>query len=186
MTKKKKSYKRYTHYRLTYICFFLFIWHTNKFDGLTATDQRANPEKTQINAYPLKNSDANRQLNVSWNGTTLIHNPKPVYLGVALDNTLIYKHHVIKRMAQVEARSIILRKLSNSIWGKYSGTIRRTNLALYYSAAEYACPVWGRCTPANKLGPFLKMACVVSTGCLKHLLQCPLLPEPCRTDNLAV
>ena len=90
--------------------FFLFIWHTNKFDALTATDQRANPEKMQINAYALKNRDANRQLNVSWNGTTLIHKPKPVYVGVALDRTIIYKLRIIKSMAKVEVRSIFFLK----------------------------------------------------------------------------
>jgi len=46
-------------------------------------------------------------------------------------------------------------------------TIRSTALALCYSAAEYACPVWERSTHAYKIDQALNTAYRCITGCLK-------------------
>ena len=42
-----------------------------------------------------------------------------------------------------------------------------TDIALCYSAAEYACPVWTRSTHAYKLNPALHDCCRIISGCLK-------------------
>ena len=47
------------------------------------------------------------------------------------------------------------------------GIIRTTALALCYSTAEYAAPVWARSSHTNKLNPVLNQACRSITGCLK-------------------
>ena len=86
---------------------------------------RANPDKTQVTAFRLRNKEANRSLKVEWNRTKLENTPHPKYLGVTLDPT----------------RNNLLRKLSNSKWGANASTIRTTALALCYSVAEYAAPV---------------------------------------------
>ncbi|XP_071505175.1 uncharacterized protein [Diadema antillarum] len=129
---------------------------------------RANPDKTQVSAFHLKSRDANRKLKVHWYGKRLEHIDKPVYLGVTLDRTLSFKDHVSKTKAKVGARNNILRKLANSKWGTDPGTIRSTALAMCYSAAEYACPVWGRSSHAKKLDPVLNTACT----CLPHHFAC--------------
>ena len=49
-------------------------------------------------------------------------------------------------------------------------------LALCYSAAEYACPVWERSTRAKKLDATLNETCIMITGCLK----------PTNTNSLPV
>ena len=49
-------------------------------------------------------------------------------------------------------------------------------LALCYSAAEYACPVWERSTHAKKLDATLNETCRMITGCLK----------PTNTNSLPV
>ena len=46
-------------------------------------------------------------------------------------------------------------------------TLRPSCLALCYSAAEYACPVWARSTHAHKLHPALHDCCRIISGCLK-------------------
>ncbi|KAI4811765.1 hypothetical protein KUCAC02_014641, partial [Chaenocephalus aceratus] len=46
-------------------------------------------------------------------------------------------------------------------------TLKSTTLALCYSAAEYACPVWERAAHAKKLDPTLNASCRIITGCLK-------------------
>ena len=55
---------------------------------------RANPDKTQVTAFHLRNREANISLKVSWNRVDLENTTHPKYLGVALDRTLIYKQHI--------------------------------------------------------------------------------------------
>ena len=45
---------------------------------------RANPSKTQVCAFHLRNREAKRELNVVWNGTRLSNTTTPVYLGSTL------------------------------------------------------------------------------------------------------
>ncbi|XP_030839466.1 uncharacterized protein LOC756419 [Strongylocentrotus purpuratus] len=128
---------------------------------------RANPDKTQISAFHLKNRDANHQLRISWYGKRLKHTPNPVYLGVTLDRSLTYKNHIANTKAKVKARNSILKKLANTNWGTDARTIRTTALALCFSAAEYASPVWSRSAHAPKIDPALNSACRAITGCLR-------------------
>ena len=68
---------------------------------------------------------------------------------------------------KVNARNNIIRKLANSKWGCKASTLKPSCLALCYSAAEYACPVWARSTHAHKLNPALHDCCRIISGCLK-------------------
>ena len=135
---------------------------------------RANPDKTQPCVFHLRNRKANRQLNISWCGKKLEHTPSPIYLGVTLDRTLSYSTHITKVKAKTAARNNVLRKLANSKWGTHPSTIKTTALALCYSPAEYACPVWERSAHAHKIDPVLNDACRAITGCL----------QPTNVENL--
>ena len=68
---------------------------------------------------------------------------------------------------KVDTRNNLLTKLGNSKWGANPSTIRMTALALSYSTAEYAAPVWARSHHAKTLDPGLNQACWYATGCLK-------------------
>ena len=72
---------------------------------------RANPSKTHVCAFYLRNREAKRELNVVWNGTRLSNTTTPVYLGVHLDRTLCYKTYIEKTKMKVNARNNIIRKL---------------------------------------------------------------------------
>ena len=85
---------------------------------------RANPDKTQVTAFHVRNKEANRSLKVVWNKTELENTPHPKYLGVTLDRTLGYKQHIHNTKMKVATRNNPLRKLSNSKWGANAGTIR--------------------------------------------------------------
>ena len=116
---------------------------TSALDGLseyyTTNQLRANPTKTQVSLFHLRNCECGKQLNISWNG---VNCNLPVYLGVTLDRTLSYKAHIIeKTKKKVGTRNNIIRKLRTSKWGATPTTLRSSALALCYSAAEYACPV---------------------------------------------
>ena len=149
---------------------------------------RSNPSKTQVCAFHLRNRDAKRELNVVWNETRLTITATPVYLGIHLDRTLSYKVHIQKTKMKVNARNNIIHKLAYSKWGCRASTLRTSCLALCYSAAEYACPVWARSRQANKLSPALYECCRVITGCLMppnvtsmHLLAGTAPPHIRRT-----
>ena len=127
----------------------------------------ANPDKTQFTAFNLRNREAKRSLQVSWNGVDLENTDTPKYLGVTLDRTLSYKTHIHNTKMKVATRNNLLKKLANSRWGTNARTIRTTTLALCYSTAEYAAPVWERPAYAHLLNPELNQACRAITGCLK-------------------
>ena len=115
----------------------------------------------------MKNRGAKRTLEIKWNNTDLEHKPHPKYLGVTLDRTLSYKKHIHNKKMKVVTRNNLLKKLSNSKWGCNASTIRTTSLALSYSAAKYACPVWARSPHDSKLDTELNDAFRSITGCLK-------------------
>ena len=64
-------------------------------------------------------------------------------------------------------RNNILRKLIFLNWEASPHTLRISVLALCYSAAEYACPVWSRSAYAHRLDPALNDSCRIITECLK-------------------
>ena len=128
---------------------------------------RANPDKTQVTAFHLRNREAKRSLQVSWNGVDLENTDTPKYLGVTLDRTLSYKTHIHNTKMKVATRNNLLKKLANSRWGTNARTIRTTALALCYSTAEYAAPVWERSAYAHLLNTELNQACRAITGCLR-------------------
>ena len=120
--------------------------------------------------------------------TRLNNTSTPVYLGVHLDRTVSFKTHIQKTEMKVNARNNIICKLANSKWGCRASTLRSSCLALCYSAAEYACPVWERSTHASKLNAALHDCCRIISGCLKpanvdsvHLLAGIAPPQIRRT-----
>ena len=126
----------------------------------------ANPGKTQVTASHLRNKEANRSLKVVWNQTELENTAYPKYFGVTLDRSLFYKQHIQNTKMKVATRNNLLTKFATSKWGANPSTIRMTALALSYSTAKYAAPVWARSPHARNLDPGLNQACRSFTGCL--------------------
>ena len=126
-----------------------------------------NPAKTQIAAFHLRNSEARRELNVTWEGVPLSFTVLPKYLGVTLDRTLTFKAHAEATKHKVSARNNILRRISGTTWGADPTTLRTTAMALCYSSGEYAAPVWYRSSHAGQVDVPLNEACRLITGCLK-------------------
>ena len=71
---------------------------------------RANPDKTQVTAFHLRNREAKRSLQVWWNGVDLENTETPKYLGVTLDRTLSYKTHIHNTKMKVATRNNLLKK----------------------------------------------------------------------------
>ena len=73
-----------------------------------SNSMRANPDKTQVTAFYLRNKEANRSQKVEWNRTKLENTPHPKYLGVTLDRTLSYKEHIHNTKMKVATRNNLL------------------------------------------------------------------------------
>ena len=129
---------------------------------------RANSTKTRVSLFYLRNRECGKQLNISWNGVNLTNCNIQVYIGVTLDRTLSYKAHIEKTKNKVGTRNNI-RILRNSKCGATPTTLTSSALALCYSSAEYACPLWGRSTHAKKLNARLNESSRIITSCLKSI-----------------
>src|SRR6218665_39475 len=79
--------------------------------------------KTASCVFHLHNAKASRELNIFLNGMRIMHDPKPVYLGVTLDQALTYHDHLKKTAANVNTRNNLLAKLADSTWGANSSTL---------------------------------------------------------------
>ena len=112
----------------------------------------ANPDKTQVTSFHMKNREANMMLKS--NGT----NPENLlhlkYLGVTLDKIMSYKVHIHNTKTKVATQSNLLKKVSNSKW-----VVRQSPLEQH--------PVWTRSPHASKLDPELNDACRSITRCLR-------------------
>jgi len=69
---------------------------TNTLNGLhqyfAVNTFKAKPAKTQVCSFRLKNREANRPLNIMWNGQKLKNFKNPKYVGVTLDRSLTLKN----------------------------------------------------------------------------------------------
>jgi len=91
----------------------------------------------------------------------------PVYRDVTLDRSLSYKQHCEKISKKVGTRNNIIRMLAGSTWGASADTLRRSSLALVYSAAEYAASTLGSSQHAKIIDNALNTTMRTITGTLK-------------------
>lgn len=128
---------------------------------------RPNPLKTQVCAFHLKNREAKRNLNITWQGQQLENCPTPKYLGVKLDRTLSFQQHCLDTKKKVAARNNIIRKLTGTAWGAQPDVLRTSALALCFSTAEYASPVWRNSAHSRQVDISVNNTVRITTGCLK-------------------
>ena len=122
--------------------------------------------KTVTAAFPLNNREAKRKLNVNNNDRLLPFCPTPTYLGVKLDRSLTFRHHLVALRKKLSSRVTLLRRLVGSGWGAGAKTLRIVTLSLVYSTAEYCAPVWCRSAHTHLIDSVLNDALRIVTGCL--------------------
>ena len=131
--------------------------------------------KTVTAAFHLNNREAKRELKV-YTGGFLPFCPTPTYLGVKLDRSLTFRHHLVALRKKLSSRVTLLRRLVGSGWGAGAKTLRIATLSLVYSTAEYCAPVWCRSAHTRLIDSVLNDALRIVTGCL----------HPTPTDHLPV
>ena len=132
--------------------------------------------KTVTAAFHLNNREAKRELKVYNNGHLLPFCPVPTYLGVKLDRSLTFRHHLETLRKKLTSRVALLRRLVGSGWGADAKTLRVAALSLVYSTAEYCAPAWCRSAHTRLIDSVLNDALRIVTGCLR----------PTPTDDLPI
>ena len=127
-------------------------------------------------AFFLNNREVKRELKVYNNGRLLPFCPTPTYLGVKLDRSLTFGHHLVALRKKLSSRVTLLRRLVGSGWGAGTKTLRTATLALVYSTAEYCAPVWCHSARTRLIDSVLNDALHIVTECLR----------PTPTDHLPV
>jgi len=108
--------------------------------------------KTVTSVFHLHNNRSRCELNVNMNGQRLKHDPYPVYLGVTLDRTLLYRQHLSRSAANPRSTNNLITKLAATSWGASASTLCTSALALCYSVAEYCCPATQMSSTPNFIG----------------------------------
>ena len=132
--------------------------------------------KTMTTAFHLNNREAKRELKVYNNSRLLPFCPTPTYLGVKLDRSLTFRHHLVALRKKLSSRVTLLRRLVGSGWGAGAKTLRIATLSLVYSTVEYCAPVWCRSAHTRLIDSVLNDVLRIVTGCLR----------PTPTDHLPV
>ena len=89
--------------------------------------------KTVTAAFHLNNREAKRELKVYNKGRFLPFYPTPTYLGVKLDRSLTFRHHLVAFRKKLSSHVTLLRQLVGSGWGAGAKTLRIATLSLVYS-----------------------------------------------------
>ena len=105
---------------------------------------RMNTTKTVASVFHLNNHEANITLKVKAGDKVLPPDQTPKYLGVTLDRTLSYQTHLQGCASKVAKRNNPLKKVAGTRWGASQPELRKTAVALCYSAAEYCAPAWAK------------------------------------------
>ena len=126
-------------------------------------------------AFHLNNRETKRELKDYNNDRLLPFCPTLSYLGIKLDRSLTFRHHLAALCKKLSSRVTLLRRLIGSGWGVGAKTLRIATLSLVYSTAEYYAPVWCRSTHTRLIDSVLNNALRIVTGCL-HAIPTDHLP----------
>lgn len=128
---------------------------------------KPNPLKTVVSLFHLNNRAANQKHTVNFCGSRIMHDKFPVYLGITLDRTLTYKHHLEKTASKPKSRTALISKLAGTTWEVNTQVLRISTLALLYSVAEYCSPVWEGRTHCRLIDTELREGLRIVTGTVK-------------------
>ena len=122
--------------------------------------------KTVMTAFHLNNQEAKCELKVYNNGRLLSFCPTPTYLGVKLDRSHTFHHHLVALHKKIFLCVTLPRQLVGLGWGACAKTLCIATLSLVYSTSEYCMPVWYHSAHTPLIDNVLSNALSIVTGCL--------------------
>ena len=123
--------------------------------------------KTVTAAFHLNNRETKHELKIYNNRRLLSFGPTFTYLGVKLNRSLTFHHHLVALHKKLSSCITLLRRLVGSGWGAGAKTLRIATLSLIHSAAKYCAPVWCRSAHTRLIDNVLNDALRLVTGCLR-------------------
>ena len=122
---------------------------------------RANPDKTQVSTFHLRNKEEKISLKVKWSNTELDNTDQPKYPGPYTELQTAYTQYKDED-SHTQQSSAEIGKLEVGHKCKHG---QNHSACFMFSVAEYyAAPVWARSHHADSE---LNTACIAITGCLK-------------------
>lgn len=130
-----------------------------------------------MSLFHLNNREANQELTVNFCSHRIKHDKSPIYLGITLDLTLTYNHHLEKIAPKLKTRIALISKLAGTSWGANTQVIRTSTIALFYSVAEYFSSVCKGSTHCKLIDIELWKSLCIITGTVKStkLQRLPVL-----------
>ena len=122
---------------------------------------------TKTMTFLLNNREAKRELRVYNNDRLLPFCPTPTYLGVKLDRSFTFCHHLMALRKKLSSHVTLRRRFVGSGWDAGAKTLRTAALSLVYSTAEYCAPVWCRSAHTRLIDSDLNDALRIVAGCLR-------------------
>ena len=122
--------------------------------------------KTVTAAFHLNNREDKRELKVYNSGRLLPFCPTSTYLGVKLDRSLTFRHHLVALRKKLSSRVTLLRRLVGSGWGAGAKTLRIVILSLVHSTAEYCASFWCRSAHTRLIDSVLNDALRILHYCM--------------------
>lgn len=84
-----------------------------------------------------------------------------------MDRSLTFKEHLGKSARKLQTRNNLIQKLTCTSWGANASCLRTSALALVFSTAEYAAPVWLQSCHTKKVDVQLNSAMRIITGTVR-------------------
>ena len=99
-------------------------------------------EKSVFTFFSSSSGDARWKPDLTMGGNTLKFDPCPKLLGLVINRTLSFQHHVDKVVDKVRKRCNLLACLGTSNWGWRKKPLERVFLATQRSIMDFAAPAW--------------------------------------------
>ena len=146
-----------------------------------------NPLKCETSFFSLDPYQSRIQPSLYILNTPLKFNPHPTFLGVTLDRTLSFKHHVLSLRKKFHSRFRAFRSIASASWGPSKESLCTLYKAFVRPILIYASPGWFPFSSPTHITSVEKMhrfSCRVITGCLSStpipLLHIEALLPPLR------
>ena len=132
--------------------------------------------KSVSSVFHLRNHLAQYELKTHLSGDLLPFEPSPRYLGVTLDCSLTFRHHLERLKNKLSSRVSLIKRLAGTTWGASFNVLRTATVSLVIAPAEYCAPVWAQSAHTKRLNIPFHEALRTITGCIR-CTQINLLPS---------